>query len=183
MERQREKARASWAGSGDAATEAVWFKLRENLGATEFLGYETEGAEGVVAALVKDGKEVDALHAGETGAVIVNQTPFYGESGGQVGDTGLMRADGVRFTVTDTQKKAADVFVHSGVVEEGTLKVGDALSARRRSCPQERHTGDIIRRPTSCTRRCARCSATTWRRRARWWRPTGCASISRIPSR
>src|SRR6187431_1074881 len=91
MERQREKARASWAGSGDAATEAVWFKLREKLGATEFLGYETEGAEGVVAALVKDGKEVDALHAGETGAVIVNQTPFYGESGGQVGDTGLMR--------------------------------------------------------------------------------------------
>ena len=124
MERQREKARASWAGSGDAATEAVWFKLRESLGATEFLGYETEGAEGVVAALVKDGKEVDALNAGETGAVIVNQTPFYGESGGQVGDTGLMRGDGVRFTVTDTQKKAGDVFVHSGVVEEGTLKVG-----------------------------------------------------------
>ena len=81
MERQREKARASWAGSGDAATEAVWFKLRESLGATEFLGYETEGAEGVVAALVKDGKEVDALNAGETGAVIVNQTPFYGEFG------------------------------------------------------------------------------------------------------
>src|SRR6476619_122866 len=127
MERQREKARASWAGSGDAATEAVWFKLRENLGATEFLGYETEGAEGVVAALVKDGKEVDALQAGETGAVIVNQTPFYGESGGQVGDTGLMRADGVRFTVTETQKKAADVFVHSGVVEEGTLAVRDDL--------------------------------------------------------
>src|ERR1700716_1816469 len=127
MERQREKARASWAGSGDAATEAVWFQLRENLGATEFLGYETEGAEGVVAALVKDGKEVDVLNVGETGAVIVNQTPFYGESGGQVGDAGLMRADGVRFTVTDTQKKATDVFVHSGVMEEGALKVGDAL--------------------------------------------------------
>src|SRR3981189_3387129 len=128
MERQREKARASWAGSGDAATEAVWFKLRENLGATEFLGYETEGAAGVGAALVKDGKEVDTLDAGETGAVIVNQTPFYGESGGQVGDTGLMRGDGVRFTVTDTQKKAGDVFVHSGVVEEGTLKVGAPLT-------------------------------------------------------
>ena len=148
MERQREKARASWAGSGDAATEAVWFKLREKLGATEFLGYETEGAEGVVAALVKDGKEVDALHAGETGAVIVNQTPFYGESGGQVGDTGLMRADGVRFTVSDTQKKAADVFVHSGVVEEGTLKVGDALGLEvdhvRRSAIRRHHSATHI---------------------------------------
>ena len=148
MERKREKARASWAGSGDAATEAVWFKLRENLGATEFLGYETEGAEGVVAALVKDGKEVDALHAGETGAVIVNQTPFYGESGGQVGDSGLMRADGVRFTVTDTQKKAADVIVHSGVVEEGTLKVGDALRLEvdhvRRSAIRRHHSATHI---------------------------------------
>ncbi|MEA2965866.1 MAG: alanyl-tRNA synthetase, partial [Alphaproteobacteria bacterium] len=148
MERQREKARASWAGSGDAATEAVWFKLRENLGATEFLGYETEGAEGVVAALVRDGKEVDALRAGETGAVIVNQTPFYGESGGQVGDTGLMRADGVRFTVTDTQKKAADVFVHSGVVEEGALKVGDALRLEvdhaRRSAIRRHHSATHI---------------------------------------
>ena len=148
MERQREKARASWAGSGDAATEAVWFKLRENLGATEFLGYETEGAEGVVAALVKDGKEVDALHAGETGAVIVNQTPFYGESGGQVGDTGLMRGDGVRFTVTDTQKKAGDVFVHSGVVEEGTLKVGAPLTLdvdhARRSAIRRHHSATHI---------------------------------------
>jgi alanyl-tRNA synthetase len=148
MERQREKARASWAGSGDAATEAVWFKLRENLGATEFLGYETEGAEGVVAALVKDGKEVDVLNVGETGAVIVNQTPFYGESGGQVGDAGLMRADGVRFTVTDTQKKAADVFVHSGVVEEGTLKVGTALTLdvdhARRSAIRRNHSATHI---------------------------------------
>ena len=148
MERQREKARASWAGSGDAATEAVWFKLRESLGATEFLGYETEGAEGVVAALVKDGKEVDALNAGETGAVIVNQTPFYGESGGQVGDTGLMRGDGVRFTVTDTQKKAGDVFVHSGVVEEGTLKVGAPLTLdvdhARRSAIRRHHSATHI---------------------------------------
>jgi len=127
MERQREMARESWKGSGDAATEAVWFSLREKVGATEFLGYDTEAAEGVVAALVKDGKEVPALKAGESGAVVLNQTPFYGESGGQVGDTGTMSADGVRFRVTDTQKKG-DVFVHSGTVEEGALKVGAALA-------------------------------------------------------
>jgi alanyl-tRNA synthetase len=128
MERQRAKARESWKGSGDAAQEAVWFGLREKTGATEFLGYETESAEGVVAALVKDGKAVDALKKGEQGAVVLNQTPFYAESGGQVGDTGLMTADGVRFRVTDTQKKAGDLFVHQGVVEEGILKTGAALA-------------------------------------------------------
>src|SRR5579859_2153862 len=128
MERQREKARASWAGSGEAATEAVWFPLREKLGATEFLGYETESAEGVVAALVKDGKEVTSLTTGESGAVVLNQTPFYGESGGQVGDTGVLVGDGVRFRVTDTQKKGGDLFVHLGKVEQGTLKPGATLS-------------------------------------------------------
>jgi alanyl-tRNA synthetase len=128
MDRQREKARASWSGSGDAAQEAVWFGLREKVGASEFLGYETEQAEGVVAALVREGKEVAELKTGETGAVILNQTPFYGESGGQVGDTGAMTADGVRFRVTDTQKKAGDVFAHLGTVEQGTLKPGAALA-------------------------------------------------------
>jgi alanyl-tRNA synthetase len=144
MERQREMARASWAGSGEAATETVWFALREKVGATEFLGYETESAEGVVAALVRDGKEVAALAKGETGAVVLNQTPFYGESGGQVGDTGLMTADGVRFRVTDTQKKAGDLFVHSGVVEEGALKPGLALAldvdGRRRGAIRANHS-------------------------------------------
>jgi len=138
MDLQKQKARASWAGSGEAATDAVWFALREKVGASEFLGYETESAEGVVAALVRDGKEVDALKAGESGAVVLNQTPFYAESGGQVGDTGVMTADGVRFRVTDTQKKAGDVFVHSGTVEQGTLKIGlplalDVEHARRRA--------------------------------------------------
>src|SRR5207248_8794998 len=103
MERQREKARASWAGSGEAATEALWFALRDKVGATEFLGYETEEAEGVVAALIRDGREVDSLDAGQTGAVIVNQTPFYGESGGQVGDRGRMSAGGASVEVADTQ--------------------------------------------------------------------------------
>ncbi|MFB9263003.1 alanine--tRNA ligase [Bradyrhizobium erythrophlei] len=127
MERQREKARASWAGSGEAASEAIWFPLREKLGASEFLGYETESAEGAVTALVKDGAEVDSLKTGETGAIVLNQTPFYGESGGQVGDTGVLTGEGVRFRVTDTQKRAGDLFVHLGTVEEGTLKVGTAL--------------------------------------------------------
>src|SRR5205823_4513196 len=127
MERQREKARASWAGSGEAATEALWFALRDKVGATEFLGYETEEAEGVVAALIRDGREVDSLDAGQTGAVIVNQTPFYGESGGQVGDRGRMSADGATFEVADTKKKAGDVFVHSGKLAGGMLRRGMPL--------------------------------------------------------
>src|SRR5580658_2191738 len=144
MEEQRKKARASWAGSGEAADEAVWFGIREKVGGTEFLGYETESAEGVVSALVRDGKAVDALKKGESGAVVANQTPFYGESGGQVGDTGAMTADGVRFKVTDTQKHLGDVFVHTGVVEKGTLTVGDALALnvdhKRRGAIRRNHS-------------------------------------------
>jgi alanyl-tRNA synthetase len=144
MEQQRAKARASWAGSGEAADEAVWFALREKVGATEFLGYETERAEGVVAALVRDGKEVDALKKGESGAIVLNQTPFYGESGGQVGDIGVMRGDGVLVKITDTQKHAGDVFVNSATVEEGTLKVGAALALEvdhtRRSAIRKNHS-------------------------------------------
>jgi alanyl-tRNA synthetase len=127
MQAQREKARASWAGSGEAATETVWFGLREKLGATEFLGYDTESAEGVVNALVREGQEVDALAQGQSGAVVLNQTPFYGESGGQVGDTGVLVGEGVRFRVTDTQKRAGDLFAHLGTVEQGALKPGAAL--------------------------------------------------------
>ena len=127
MEAQRAKARASWKGSGEAAQETVWLTLREKLGPTEFLGYETESAEGVVAALVRDGKEVPELKKGESGAVVVNQTPFYGELGGQVGDQGEIRRDGLRASVTDTQKMAGDLFAHMVKVAEGTLKVGDPV--------------------------------------------------------
>jgi len=148
MDRQREKARAAWAGSGDTASEAVWFPLREKLGATEFLGYETETAEGVVGALVKDGVAVDQLKAGESGALVLNQTPFYGESGGQVGDTGVMTGEGVTFRVTDTQKMAGDLFVHLGTVEQGTLKAGAALQLdvdhARRSSIRAHHSATHI---------------------------------------
>jgi alanyl-tRNA synthetase len=144
LERQRQIAQETWKGSGEAATEAVWFGLREKVGATEFLGYDTEAVEGVVVALVKDGQEVSTLTKGETGAVVLNQTPFYGESGGQVGDTGLMSADSVRFRVTSTQKKVGDLFVHSGTLEEGTLKVGNALALAvdhgRRSAIRQNHS-------------------------------------------
>ncbi len=127
MARQRAEARANWTGSGEAATGAVWFSLRERVGATEFLGYDTETAEGVVAAIVRDGREVDGLSAGESGSVILNQTPFYGESGGQVGDTGSMTAAGARVRVTDVQKKADGLFVHEVSVEDGRLVPGSAV--------------------------------------------------------
>jgi alanyl-tRNA synthetase len=144
MERQRETARASWTGSGDAADEAVWFFLREKVGTTEFLGYETETAEGVVKALTRDGQPVPELVVGDKGAVILNQTPFYGESGGQVGDTGIMSTEEVRFRVTDTQKRADNLFVHYGVVESGTLQVGAELTLAvdhaRRSAIRKNHS-------------------------------------------
>jgi alanyl-tRNA synthetase len=144
MERQRAKARASWAGSGEAATDAVWFALREKVGASEFLGYDTERAEGVVTAIVRDGREVERLGAGESGAIILNQTPFYGESGGQVGDTGVMRGEGVRVRVADTQKRAGDLLVHAATVEEGVLRVGAPLALEvdhtRRSLIRANHS-------------------------------------------
>ncbi|HET6378658.1 MAG TPA: alanine--tRNA ligase [Methylocella sp.] len=127
MERQRSEARKAWSGSGEMATAALWFAVRDKTGPTDFLGYDTEHAEGLVAALVKDGKEAGSLRTGERGIVILNQTPFYGESGGQLGDTGLMLANGVRFRVEDTQKKLGNLFTHEGVVEEGELRPGLAL--------------------------------------------------------
>ena len=127
MDRQRAEARKAWAGSGELATEALWFAIKEKTGATEFLGYDMERAEGLVAAILKDGKEVPALGPGEAGSVILNQTPFYAEFGGQVGDTGVMHASGIRFRVDNTQKKLGTLFVHEGLVEGGELRVGLAL--------------------------------------------------------
>jgi len=131
MARQREEARKSWIGSGEAATEGIWFALREQLGATEFLGYETESAEGVVLAIMHNGARVAEAALGDEVALIVNQTPFYAESGGQVGDTGIIfSAGGAELAVRDTIKKAGDLHVHLGNVTRGVVKEGDAVELR-----------------------------------------------------
>ncbi len=127
MERQREDARKAWTGSGEAATDEVWFEIRDEAGATEFLGYETEAAEGVIHALVVDGRRVESASAGQDVAIVVNQTPFYGEAGGQQGDRGAISSDGASILVDDTQKKLGDLTVHIGAVEGGELKVGDEV--------------------------------------------------------
>ena len=128
MEAQREEARRAWKGSGDAKTETIWFELKERFGGTEFLGYDTEMAEGIVRAIVVDGKEVQSLAEGQKGAIVVNQTPFYGESGGQSGDQGVIRtAEGASFLVTDTQKRVGDVFIHVGELVRGSIKPGNAV--------------------------------------------------------
>jgi alanyl-tRNA synthetase len=128
MDRQREEARKSWAGSGEAATESLWFELKQQLGATEFLGYGAESASAKIVGLIKDGQSVDRLGQGAQGAVLVNQTPFYGESGGQVGDRGTIGSATGLFEVEDTQKKLGSLFVHQGVLRRGGLKLGDTVS-------------------------------------------------------
>ncbi len=128
MERQREAARRAWAGSGEAASDTVWFGIRERVGATEFLGYGTESAEAEVQALVLGGAEAERAEAGDTVALVVNQTPFYAEAGGQVGDTGTVAAaTGARLRVTDTRREADGLHVHHAVVEEGALAPGDPV--------------------------------------------------------
>ena len=131
MAKQREEARKAWSGSGDATTETVWLDLREEVGATEFLGYATERAEGVVTGIVSDGMSVIDAEAGTEASLIVSQTPFYGESGGQVGDIGLVsNGQGAKFAVSDTQRKLGDMQVHIGTVKKGRFSVGDAVDLR-----------------------------------------------------
>jgi alanyl-tRNA synthetase len=144
MAKQRADARRAWAGSGEAATEGLWFELRDRLGATEFLGYDTETAEGQVTAIIVDGKEVDRASVGQSASILVNQTPFYAESGGQVGDTGIVTAQRGRATVTDSQKKLGALFVHVAKIEEGEIAVGDAVKLdvdhARRSAIRANHS-------------------------------------------
>ncbi|MCD1626995.1 alanine--tRNA ligase [Seohaeicola saemankumensis] len=123
MQAQKAKARAAWSGSGEAADATIWFDLADTHGATDFLGYDTETAEGQIMALVRDGASVASAKAGESVQIVMNQTPFYAESGGQVGDTGYLRGNGTLVRITDT-RKSAGVFIHFGEVVEGEIAVG-----------------------------------------------------------
>ncbi|MCK5575357.1 MAG: alanine--tRNA ligase, partial [Sphingomonadales bacterium] len=126
MERQKAEARASWKGSGAAATDDVWFDVKDKVGASEFLGYDANAAEGEVQAIIRDGKPVEQANKGDDVAVIMNQTTFYGESGGQMGDEGTVTSKtGAKLVVNDTKKQLGSLIIHMAHVNEGTLKVGD----------------------------------------------------------
>jgi alanyl-tRNA synthetase len=144
MQKQKATARAAWAGSGETGTAKIWFELRDELGATEFLGYSTENAEGQVTALVKAGAKISEAKQGDEVQIIVNQTPFYGESGGQMGDTGAMTTSGgAVIKITDTQKEEG-LTVHIAKITKGSLKVGDAVTLlvdhERRSALRAHHS-------------------------------------------
>ncbi len=128
MEKSKTLARANWKGSGDKSVEEKWFKIREELKPTEFLGYEFDKAEGVVIKISKDNKFVDSASEGNNIEIITNQTPFYGESGGQVGDQGVIFNSNCKINITDTQKKMGDLFVHVGKIESGSIKIGQSVN-------------------------------------------------------
>ncbi len=130
MKESKEIAKKNWKGSGDAAVEDIWFGIRDKLGTTEFLGYETDQAEGMILSLLKDNKEVKELKLNDEGMIITNQTPFYGESGGQVGDTGEITSGDFKFEVTDVQKKLGDLFVHYGKVISGSIKLSENVEMK-----------------------------------------------------
>lgn len=142
MAEQKAKARKAWAGSGDTGTDELWFDTKESVGSTEFLGYDTTGAEGVITALIQNGKPTQSAPTGSDVIVLTNQTPFYGESGGQVGDTGtITTADGATITITDTQKKLDTLFLHVGKITAGDVAVGDTVDMQVDS----QRRGKIIR--------------------------------------
>ncbi len=130
MKQSRELAKKNWKGSGDSAIDDIWFDVKDKLSATEFLGYETNQAEGVILSLLKGNKEVDELKAGDQGMIIVNQTPFYAESGGQIGDKGEISSGKFIFEVSDVQKKLGDLFVHYGEVRSGSIKINQNVEMK-----------------------------------------------------
>ena len=130
MNQSRELAKKNWKGSGDSVIDDIWFGVKDRLGATEFLGYETNQAEGVIQLLMKNNKEVQSLKSGDEALIIVNQTPFYGESGGQVGDTGEIVSGDFKFKVSDVQKKLGDLFVHYGKVLSGEIKINQSVELK-----------------------------------------------------
>ena len=127
MKESKELAKKNWKGSGDSSIDEIWFEIKDRLGATDFLGYTSNKAEGVIKLLLKDRKEVRKLEKGDEGIIITNQTPFYGESGGQVGDTGIISNDNFEFEVTDVQKKLGDLFIHHGKVKKGIGKIEENI--------------------------------------------------------
>ena len=130
MQESRELAKKNWKGSGDSSVEEIWFDIKDRLEPTEFLGYETNQAEGIVLSLIKNNKEVQNLNKGDEAIIILNQTPFYGESGGQLGDTGIIVSGDFKFKVSDVQKKLGDLFVHYGKVENGSIKLNDTVEMK-----------------------------------------------------
>ena len=130
MKQSRELAKKNWKGSGDSAVDDLWFDIKDKISATEFLGYETNQAEGVVLSLLKNNKEVDELKSGDEGILIVNQTPFYAESGGQISDKGEISSGEFKFEVSDVQKKLGDLFVHYGVVKSGSIKIDQSVEMK-----------------------------------------------------
>ncbi len=130
MKESKELAKKNWKGSGDSAVDDIWFSIKDRLGSTEFLGYETDQAEGIILSLLKDNKEVNELNENDEGIIILNQTPFYGESGGQVGDTGEIISGNFKFEITDVQKKLGDLFVHYGKVKSGSVKIKDNVEMK-----------------------------------------------------
>ncbi len=130
MKESKELAKKNWKGSGDSTVDDIWFSIKDRLGPSEFLGYETDQAEGIILSLLKDNKEVNELSENDEGIIILNQTPFYGESGGQVGDTGEIISGNFKFEITDVQKKLGDLFVHYGKVKSGSIKIKDNVEMK-----------------------------------------------------
>jgi alanyl-tRNA synthetase len=127
MAEQKRQARAAWKGSGQRASDDLWFDIAEEHGSTEFIGYATDSGEAQVIAIVKDGVRVERAEAGETVDILVNQTPFYGESGGQMGDAGTIIGDAVAITVEDTAKPLGRLFAHRSRVDSGSIAIGDTV--------------------------------------------------------